>query len=75
MWVQSQITTAEFKGFNVQEEIGVPAPGRFHDVGRFFNKNKYPRIGPEVTVGCLGVVSTHYNFIRALPRPFRTKIA
>ena len=31
-------------------------------------------IGPEVTVGCLGVFITHYNSIRTLPRPCRTQI-
>ena len=36
------------------------APGRFNDFCRFPPKQVVPRIGPEVAVGCLGIVSTHY---------------
>ena len=37
------------------------AAGRF-DIFCFPPKQIVARIGPEVTVGCLGVVSTHYPF-------------
>ena len=51
------------------------APGRFNDFGRFPSKKVVPRIGPEVTVGSLGVVSTHHFSIWSLPGPRRTKTA
>ena len=48
---------------------GFPAAGRFKQIGHFLSTQVFPRIGPEVTVGCLGVVSTHYNPIWTLPGP------
>ena len=60
---------------NTIKQIGFPASGRFHDGGRFSNKTISPRIGPEVTVGCLAVFVIHDNFIWNVPGPLRTKIA
>ena len=42
------------------QKVGFGAPGRFNDFCLFSLNHIFPRIGAEVTVGCLGVVSTHY---------------
>ena len=60
--------------YNFLENIGFPARGRVHDFCRFSSKHFFPRIGPEVTVGSLGVVSTRYYSIWSLSGPFRTEI-
>ena len=55
------------------KQIGLLACGRFHGLYCFFKKMS-PGNGPEVTAGCLGVVSTHYNPTFGASRPCNCRV-
>ena len=56
------------------QTIGFGAPGRFNDFCLRFPRTKIvPIIGPEVTVGCLGVFPPIITSFKALPDHFGPK--